>query len=405
MIFHVTDGAYSCASAETGIEFYVDRLRRERNELIGELSVSAGMLSASRAIDGVLSAGTFNISSPYSRSQRAKILAERSRTNGKVDWHGMLEEVCQRILNAERTGTPAIVLRDLPRPEADEAHNVDDFVFPRKHGTILFGDGGTMKSYFALYVVGRLAEVGWRVALFDWELDAAQHRVRLERIFGADTMPEVQYVRCDRPLVFEVDRLAQVARREALDFCLFDSAGYACAGRPEDAEHALAYFRAVRQIGTGSLHIAHISKGDQADQKPFGSSFWHNSARSTWYVKLAATSADGQVSTIGLFNRKVNLGAKAPEIGFDVVFGTNTTRFERIDVADVDELADDLPLWRRMKRALAQGPLTLVSLSEQLGAKVDTIERTARRKSLVFTRVTDAADRIARIDLVNRRSA
>src|SRR3954462_8506804 len=36
-----------------------------------------------------------------------------------------------------------------------------------------------------------------RVALFDWELDAGAHRLRLERIVGPD-MPDVRYVRCDR---------------------------------------------------------------------------------------------------------------------------------------------------------------------------------------------------------------
>ena len=361
MIFRAMEHAYSLASAETGIEFYVDRLRRERHELIGELSVSAGMLSSSRAIDGVLSAGSFNLSNPRARAERANLLGERARTNGKIDWHGMLEEVCQRILTAERTGQPSIVLRDVPRPAADLHHVLDGFQVPQQHGTILFGDGGTAKSYFALYLLGSLASVGWRVALFDWELDAAQHRLRLERLFGE--MPDVRYVRCDRPLVYEADRLQKIAKTDKLDYLVYDSAGYACSGKPEDAEQALAYFRAVRQIGVGSLHIAHISKGDNAEHKPFGSSFWHNSARSTWFVKPAA---DGPVlsgvTTIGLFNRKANLGPLQPALGFDVTFTDTTTQFTRVNVADVDDLASALPLWQRMKAALRTGPLTLASL-------------------------------------------
>ena len=91
----IGEGHYHVAFPDHGIEFDVDRLRRDRHELHGELAVSCGIIGA-RAIDGVLSIGSFNISSPRMRQERAKLLAERARTNGKIDWLGMLEEVCQR---------------------------------------------------------------------------------------------------------------------------------------------------------------------------------------------------------------------------------------------------------------------------------------------------------------------
>lgn len=403
MIFKSFDdgGRYCAAVPEFGVEYHVERLRRDRGDLVCELSVACGILSA-RAIDGVLSAGTFNLSNPRARQDRAKLLAERARTNGKIDWFGQLEELCQRVLTAERKGAPAIVLRDMPRPTADLEHDVDGFKFAQRHPTIVFGDGGTLKSYLALYGAGVLATRGFRVGLFDWELDAAQHRLRLERLFG-QAMPDVRYVRCDRPLLYEVDRLQRIARTDELDFALYDSAGFACAPKPEDAEAALSYFRSVRQIGIGSLHIAHITKGDGNDQKPFGSSFWHNSARATWFVKLAATSPDGQVSTIGLFNRKANLGPLQPALAFDVTFQSDRTSLQRVDVAQVDELAESLPIWQRLKRTLASGPRTLASLSEELGKPVDSIEKTVRRKSELFTKIS--RDGIAHIALVERRAS
>src|SRR5262245_1819729 len=74
----VADGHYQLTFADRGIEFDVDRLRRERHELFCELSVACGIVGA-RAIDGVLSVGTFNLSSPSAAQQRAKLLAERAR--------------------------------------------------------------------------------------------------------------------------------------------------------------------------------------------------------------------------------------------------------------------------------------------------------------------------------------
>ena len=89
-------------------------------------------------------------------------------------------------------------------------------------------------------------------------------------------MPSIRYVRCERPLVHEVDRLRRIILDEEITFGVFDSVGFACDGPPEAAESALKYFQAVRQLRIGGLHLAHVSKADTGDQRPFGSAFWHN---------------------------------------------------------------------------------------------------------------------------------
>jgi hypothetical protein len=65
------EGRYRLSVPKYGLVFEVDRLRRERHELHGELTVTTTMAGA-RAIDGVLSTGTFNLSSPTARTHRAK---------------------------------------------------------------------------------------------------------------------------------------------------------------------------------------------------------------------------------------------------------------------------------------------------------------------------------------------
>ncbi|MGE0706166.1 MAG: hypothetical protein AB7P22_19775, partial [Vicinamibacterales bacterium] len=72
--------------------------------------------------------------------------------------------------------------------------------------------------------------------------------------------------------------MSRIAHDERLDFAIYDSVAFACDGPPEAAEVAADYFRAVRSIGIGSLHVAHVSKAENADQRPFGSAFWHNGA-------------------------------------------------------------------------------------------------------------------------------
>lgn len=377
----LSEDRYALNLPQFGIVLEADRLRREHAELIGELCVRC-KLPGARTYDGTLSIADFNLSSARARSERARLLADRAQAK-ELDWVGYLEELCQRVLAAERTGQPAVDLRTLDRPGPDDAVNIEGLVLPRRHPATLFGDGGAAKSYLALYLAGRLVEQGYSVALFDWELCGEDHRDRLERIFGK-AMPKISYVSCDRPLVYEVDRLRRIVRDEAIGYAIFDSVAFACDGPPEAAEVASRYFRAVRQIGVGSLNIAHVSKADDSDAKPFGSAFWHNGSRSTWYAKLADVSVDGRTLSLGLFNKKANLGQLLQPTGFRIEFTADRTYFTKSDPADSPPLAEKMTVRQRMIHLLRGGSLPIERIAEELEADLETVQRTLRRHRTTF---------------------
>lgn len=403
MIFKaIAEGEYCAAVPEYNIEFRVARLRYERHELHGELTVCCGLKGARVFDDATISASTMNFSSAQARANHGKRLAERARTGSKVDWIGLLEEFSVRLLAAERAGTPAVILSQVAPGTAEPIITIDGYPIYTRHHQIDFGDGGSAKSLYALWRAGKLEANGERVGLFDWELDVLTHRQRLEQLFGRDRMPSIRYVRCDRPIVHEVDRLRRIILDEELTYGIFDSVGFACDGPPEAAESALKYFQAVRQLRIGGLHLAHVSKADTGDQRPFGSAFWHNSARSTWFVK-AATSEPG-TRTIGLLNRKSNLGPLQPALAYTFTFTADRIAVAPVAAAGVDDLVDSLPVWQRLKAAVAQTPRTLADLADALGVSAETLDRTVRRKNGLFTRVS-GADGITRIALVERRAS
>ena len=183
-------------------------------------------------------------------------------------------------------------------------------------------------------------------------------------------------------------------RDNSIEFIVYDSVAFAGDGPPESAEVAGRYFRAVRQIGGGSLHIVHVSKGENADQKPFGSAFWHNGARSTWYAQVANPDANGVLLQLGLFNRKANLGRLRPSIGFNISFTENRTTFRRTDVADNPDLATKLTIKERMQSLLRKGAMSPEAIAEELEANVETVKRTQRRYNKLFVVIPDG--RIAR---------
>ena len=382
----VDEGRYRLDIPEINTTFEVDRLRRERNQLYAELAVRCDLPGALTVDGNVLSIADVNLSSVRSRLERARYLQSRAQTqSGDIDWTGLLEELSQRVLAEERQGAPSTDLRSIPRPDPDDVLEVDGLTLPRRHPSIVFGDGGAAKSYLALYFLGRLAQGGMRVALFDWELAGEDHRDRLERLFGSD-MPSITYVRCDRPLVSELDRLRRIGRDKTLDFAAFDSVAFACDGPPEAAEVAGRYFRSVRQLGgIGSMHIAHISKADGADHKPFGSTFWHNGARSTWFAKVAEATPDGRTIQLGLYHRKANLGALRSAVGFTITFSQEATAFRRVDLADVPDLAAKLSIRHRMALTLQGGAMSAPALAKEIDSNENTVRRTARRYRQQFT--------------------
>lgn len=379
----IAEGRYRLTLESLGIEFGIDRLRRRFDELWGELTVKC-TLPGARTFDGVLSVADVNLSSQRARVERARYIATRAQAD-EIDWTGLLEEFVQRVLTADRAGEPAVLLRDLPRPKPDDTLSVDGLPLLARHPVIFFGDGGAAKSYFGLYAGGRLVQAGHRVGLFDWELAAEDHRDRLERLFGTN-MPGVHYARCARPFVHELDRLRAIVQDERLDYVVFDSVAFACDGPPEAAEVAGRYFQTLRQLGSiGSLHIAHVSKADGSDQKPFGSAFWHNGARATWFVKLAETLPGGQTISIGLYNRKANLGPQRPAAGFEITFTDDKTSFRRINVADTPDLAGQLSIRQRMAHVLRNGAMSHDEIADQIQADVETVKRTARRYRQQFS--------------------
>lgn len=381
----ISEGRFQLEIPEAGAVFEADRLRREHHELTGELSIRINLPGA-RTYDGNLSIADFNFSSARARKERAGLLADRSGSR-EIDFVGHLEEFCQRILSAERAGQPAVDLRTIERPGPDDTVYAAGFALPRRLPTIIFGDGGACKSYLALFLLGSLIKQGMRVGYFDWELAGEDHRDRLERIYGP-SMPEVFYRRCERSLVYEADSLARIVRDNRLDYAIYDSVVFAVDGPPESAEIAGRYFRAVRQIGIGSLHVAHVTKSEGGDQKPFGSVFWHNGARSTYYIQLADSSPDGKTLSLGIFNRKANLSGLRQPFGFQVNFGENRTTFIKSDPADVPDLAEKMTIRQRMIGLLKSGPKTFGELAEEMGANPDSVRKTGVRNKSVF-RISD----------------
>lgn len=408
--YRISDSYFILECEAEGMHLHAQRvIRNKYGELRCTLEVRSGLAGTPLVDEQQLILNRYdnvNLSAPGTRKTLAADLARSARTKStQINWHGLLDTLAFRVSAAEQTGEPAVLLSRVERPTADPVFDIDGFRLLRHHPTIVFGDGGSMKSYLALYWAGRLREMGVRVAMFDWELDAGDHKGRSVRLFGPNG-PELVYVRCARPLVYEIDRLVQIKHEHQIEFVICDSIAFACHGKPEDAEIASGYFRAIRQLGIGSLHLAHITKGENGDQRPFGSTFWHNGARCTWFAKSEGVdeTGGGRTRTIGLFNRKVNMGAPMGSVAFQFTFEADRTSVKRVEPATVESLAAEVPLWQRVKQIVRTNPMGFADLAEELGANLKSIEKAVQRKPHMFALVPGPGG-TNKVTLIDRRAS
>ena len=390
------EGRYELEYPSLGIRLEANQVHRDRGrELHGELTVTT-TLAGAKTVDGVLLWTSMNFSSQRTRAATAASLAGRSGA-ASLDWVGAVETLSLRVARAEAEGSPIQPLADYPLPGPTETWDVSGLPILQRHPMILFGDGGAAKSYLALHIAATLAGRGTRVLYADWEFSPEDHRERLERLTGA-TMPResLHYVRCAGPLVAEVARLQRHIVEHDIQYIVCDSIAFAVPGRPEDAEHASAYFRAVRFLGIGSLHLAHTTKSvEHGEDKPFGSVFWSNGARSVWYVKRSGDQGDaGDSVEVALSHKKSNTGRRMPTFGLRLVFTAERTRVERFDVADSTELAGSLAIWQRIKRLVASRPLTVAEIATELDEKPDSVRRIVGRMD-IFSRGPDDRVRLS----------
>jgi hypothetical protein len=391
--------------SEPAVELKFDLLRLDRRA--GELSAEVTVTNQANGSAGLLHRARLNLGSTRSRSDFTNHLAKRL---AGPDWPGLIESASWKVIEAYRQGAPAFLLKDAQEPAA-AGWALEPLVLARDP-VIFFGDGGALKSYTSLatavamqsglpLVDGMAPARAFRVAYLDFEWNAWPHHRRLRALCGPGELPDILYVPCQTsgPLSHQVERLQRIFQEHHIDYAFIDSVGLATDGPPEEAQSALGFFQALSRLEVGSCLIAHTNReGDTS--KPFGSAFWHNSARMTWYLKRERVNGASAVD-LGLYNRKANDAAvREQPLGLRFEFSDASTTLRAIDIAEVPQLEAQTLLRDRIARAVAQGAKTMVELAAELGVPANSVAKTVtRHEGRTFVKLTDTPDGVHRVAL------
>ena len=338
-----------------------------------------------------------NLLSASSRTQLRLELSKMWDLGKDFNWVEVINDACGHIEDAFTVQDTSVDVFDIEDDGSDDMMLLGE-ILPRDQPTVFFGDGASLKSYIALYAGlcvalgdnfpgehGRVTDFG-RVLYLDFEnVGQRGFRRRIARLFeglGLEPVPGVFDYWDGRgiPLTNQIDALVAKVRKDNVRLVIIDSAAPAAGGKPEDSDVSLAFFNALAKLHTTTLLIAHITK-DGDNLKPFGSGFWHNMARRTWYVQRAALEGADDID-VGLYCRKVNDGPtpypKALGVRFHGRSGPVTVYHKSF--IEVDRTLDRLramPL--RLRDALTNGALSAPAIASALGSKPETVQSWLKR--------------------------
>lgn len=405
---------YDCINRD-GVLFEATQVRRNRDgEIVCALDVRAPGFAGAALLDDKDEKGTIVrcevavISRSASLDGIARDIHRRARTSSEdAHWRDRLDELAFKVGIAESHGEPGVWLDEVQPSTDDPVFTVDRLPLLCHLPQIIFGEGASMKSYLATYLAGRLAMQGVKVLYADWELTEDVHARRLRAMFGSELVGKIRYVKCNRPLVQEVERLAREKHQHQLTFAVCDSIAFGCNGKPEDAVVAQDYFRALRGLRVGSVLLAHnAGAAEHKETRPFGSVFWHNGARMTWFAKAEQASIGDTARTVVLINRKVLDRPVPSALAFRFNFADQRTTVTACDPTSVDsdDAMKSLPAWMRIKAVVSRRPLTVTEIAEETGIKEGTIRQNVTRKTELFTLIPGSGG-AQKVALLERRAS
>lgn len=205
----------------------------------------------------------------------------------------------------------------------------------RGHHSVLFGDGSSGKTMFGYLITIALASglplwgrdtMPQASLIVDYETSERVARWRIERLMVGlgmdattiDSLPIHYWAGGGIPIADQADAIRKYTRKQGIDFMMVDSGGVACGLPPEKSEAAIQYFNGCLRTGVETVlticHVAGMSDG----QFPFGSKFWHNLARATYFMKASGVGTD-EIG-ITLFPRKANETKRGKDEDFLMTF-------------------------------------------------------------------------------------
>lgn len=369
---------------EQGIKVRVSHIARTRAYTMGNLLVEADRTDFS----GRLYYGAFRLNDDRDKQNTINRCAERSFGAGvnRDTMEYIIENVCFEVDNHAKGGKQEVLLL------TKDYDSVDDYllyplVLAGNQPTMVYANGGSLKTYLAGMVGFRVAERGTPVIILDWETAEEEWGKRMQRIYngfgGNKEHAPIIYREMSGRLGDDAERIHELIGKYDAGFIIVDSVFGAVGGDLNDAGPAMAMFDALRQFGVPSLLIHHTNKTGEH----YGNVYYHNYVRLQWDAS-AERKTDPSQYTLTLTAKKANNGPLLRPMSFDVAFNIEDPRrytkgdsitFKRQESPQPGSKAfTSMSPQERIKSLLSHGSLEWEELATQVGGDPSIITNAAQ---------------------------
>jgi len=270
--------------------------------------------------------------------------------------------------------------------------------------SFLSADGGTGKTTLMTAMAlgfksGREIIPGFtsnhtgEVLYLDWESEAGRHRDVVSGILKGAGMEgeniQLRYMRCRGPLSDQIDNIRREVDSISAELIIIDSVSWAAGGDLMAQETVDKYEKAVSMLDGTTVGICHTPKNGSQD-RPFGSAFWHDLARSSWMARQTQEEGDDRIH-VGLWHKKANYRRKQLPVGVRIEFSADgSTRFHREAIASNFE--GHLSLRQQITTVLGNGKsLTPKEIADELDIPGNRVRAELSRGNKIFRK--SAGDR------------
>jgi len=383
-----------------GIYIFVSRIREHSDgRITAELLIKGNLNGVVKHIHQA----QLNLISSRTKKELIKSLEAQW---GSADWLKIIEQMSVIAIAEYRKGTPAILVeRNTQNNEIE--YLLEPFLVKGKP-TVLYGEGGTFKSYLALTLAlickyeikGNPLGMNPQKAVplyLDYESDDSDIAHRLENIgngWNTEERLSVLYRQCSLPLIDDVGNIQEIIVENNVDFVFLDSIGASTAkGNLLEAATAINFFSALRQLNVTSLLITHTAK-NLGDKKttPFGSVYFTNMARSIFELKKQQDAGDNAFDLL-LLHKKNNLGKlllpKSLKISFDK--GVKISKQDIMDVSGYEDFEKHIDVYQRIKNfLLINGSKTIKEIAEEFDLSPGNVRAVlSKHKDKHFVKIGD----------------
>lgn len=365
---------------EYRVGFHVGEVKHTRGDLNAYITVQ--QLTQSGEREGLLAAGHVMLDETSATVDRlVKKLQAKDR---ETQWDDLLGVVCHRTRSEYLQGTPCIDLGTYELPPGPPQALLWP-VLTLGETTIIYGDGGSLKSVSALCMGLSIATdfelPGFRAPLLvgpvlyvDYESHPEEHARRMGWILKGWGVPArepglVNYRQQLRSVVDDIEELKRLRESLGARLVVYDSAAPACGGDPNDAAVATALMNAMREIGGTRLLVAHVTAASaqrtEGVVRPFGSTFFWNLGRSLWEVQATEARDDG-TRAVAFYHRKSNGQLHRHPVLWSVKWTDSEIQIAAESLADTPTLALHTTIQYRIREALRRGAKPTSQIAEEL---------------------------------------